>query len=814
MNRFQWIISKRLFFLAGVLLLMCLPSIALAETDSAQADVIPWSGYWWPENGGGLATGIGYRGHPAPIEKYELFTKGSYPGPASQWYLEHDYDPDAPPWYGLCEAWASASVYEPIEFYPSVIENVIFRVGDKKGLITACHQHDLRIRANAHSPEVFHLWLLQYIKDQGRAIHADLDPGEEVWNYPIYQYKMDTVRNGDSLDVTCQIEYADDLVEPDFQGTRPLTEIYTYRLLLSNDEIAGGEWTGASRVNHPEQLALPIEPYTANPYLDYRVIRQIAESRDDELESDGPSELNPGRYNLILLNPDQYLIPGDIGDQIILTVEKLDEYAGAIALNVHDADGNLTLSTYLTSAQEDVRFVSENPPYLLTFSRESYEGGGIYYMMYELKKSFEYTNMNLQKGYGWGGFAITNPRETEFGKIYLVGYTSDGLPMETYAGPLTLSPFEKRIFMISDFKIRNIEKNELSGIKILAPSPVQVLNLSGMANRNMSCYTSREGSQQVIPDLTSVWNMSKSITWGIYNPNMETAAVHMELFSREGERSDVAEIDLQFNKMVHYSGSSNPFGAYQDESWALIQQPPDGFPLKGYVQWTAGGIAQSEHLSPLSPGHDFFIPHVADTSFWRLTLTVINLEDGPNPIILRLTDGGTAGETRIELNPKEKREIRVKEYFPEMDETRFNKSSLFIQGVGRIAGFYTFDTDGDYAHFPLLNRGDIHSELVLPHIASNEYWWTAVNLFNPGEEAAIYRILPYDYQGRLMTSYLLENQHLDPEQKSVFMISELFGPEISEISFIKIQVQSGPGLAGVYAYGNMDCTMLSGKIFD
>ena len=193
MNRIN--LYKRLSIaclLAALFFGVCLlPSGVSADTDFAEADFIPWSGWWWPSKFGGLATGADYNGHPAPLEKYDLLTTGSYPAAATLYYLDTEYDPDALSWSGLCHAYAAAAVYERIEFYPSSYENIIFNVGDKKGLITACHTFDQRLYGNPEDPADFHYWLLHYIKDRGGILlRRARSQCEEVWNYPVFRYEM------------------------------------------------------------------------------------------------------------------------------------------------------------------------------------------------------------------------------------------------------------------------------------------------------------------------------------------------------------------------------------------------------------------------------------------------------------------------------------------------------------------------------------------------------------------------------------------------------------------------------------------------
>ena len=799
-------ISLYLFIIAC----LCMPCPSRAATDSAEANFMPWSGWYWPTNSGGLATGIGYRGHPSPMEKYELLKEGSYPGQATQFEQTNYYNPDAPGWYGQCPFWASASVYEHIEFYPSSIENIIFYVGDKKGLLTACHQTDLDIRANSHPPEVFHWWLLHYIKDNGLDFHANLDSSGQVWHYPVYRYDMDTIDHGDSVDVTCQIWYVDDLVDPDIQGSVVLSKVYSYTLYKQEDEITGGEWTGASVVDHPQMLVIPLSPGTDNPYLDYDFILDIAASRDDYLESNEPVELNPGGYNLILINEDVYAIECDTGDYVVLSVEKIDDFEAGIQVLITDGADNQILSLTVDSREEMV-VPAESPPYTITLSRDDYGGGGVYRMEFDLKKSFEFANTKIQKGFDWGGFAITNTRDTVCGDVRVVGYREDGSPMETYIGPFSLSPGEKRAVLVSDLEVRNVERNDLFGIKILAPRTLGVVNLSGYFERNMSCYNGTEGnSRLIIPDTSSWWNFSRAVSWGIYNALTLDSSVHMSLFSGQGELIDVIESVIPANKANHYNGTSNPFDGDADGGWVLAESD-NGFPLKGYVEWLEDGISKAEALYPLRPGIRFFVPHVEETVSWGMKVTLINVEDAENQVTFRLVAGGTIDELQVTLTAREKMVRSISELFPAVDGHDLNASALLIHAGHDIAGFYTFETPNDDIYFPLLDREDIHRELLLPHVASDRYWWTGINLFNPFGLPVQYFILPYDGQGNLMNEHLV-GRVIQSHQKDVFTVESLFGPATVDVSFLKFQIISGMGLAGVFGYGNSDYTMLSGGV--
>ena len=54
----------------------------------------------------------------------------------------------------------------------------------------------------------------------------------------------------------------------------------------------------------------------------------------------------------------------------------------------------------------------------------------------------------------------------------------------------------------------------------------------------------------------------------------------------------------------------------------------------------------------------------------------------------------------------------ISELFPAVDSQDLNASALLIHAGHDIAGFYTFETSNDDMYFPLLDREDIHRELM------------------------------------------------------------------------------------------------------
>lgn len=782
-----------------------------ALTITAEAQFTPWSGYWWPDTTGGLATGIRYRGHPAPIEKYELLKNGSYPGPATQFELQQNYDPYALAWYGQCDAWASASVYEHINFYPSSVDNIIFYVGDKKGLLTACHQNPVSTRVNAYDPAVFHYWLLHYIKDNGVDFYADLDLGVPIWNYPIYKFEMEIDDLVDKMVVACWISYVDDEVDPDIQGSVVRKKYYTYELEKSGSDIVGGVWTGNSEYDHPQQLVLPITPGTVNPHLDYNFIRKLAASKDDYLESDQPVLLVPGGYNLILLNEDQYIIDAGRGDLLLFDFEKIDTIAEGIYISILDAEGKVAEEKTILS-KTSIRLVADNPPYTLSVQRNDYLGGGVYRLEFDHLRSFMYENLKIQKGFGWGGIAIVNPGTLTCDNVCITGYRQDGSPVQTYVGPFSILPGAKKVHLHSDFQDRSIEINDLYAIKISAPHELSVVNLSGYPNRNMSCFTASEGGNRlIIPDTAPSWSFSRFISWGIYNPASLPVSLALALYSKEGELRGSSDLVLDADKASHYQSVKPPFLVDLEGGWIQIDLSNQAS-VKSYVEWLTEGLNSAETLPGLVPGRNLFIPHIDSGIFWNTKITLINVSDVSNRTVLQMVNGHVLSELEIVLSPREKRVVNIADIFQETQNLILSQCGLFIRSEQDIAGMFAYETANDDIYYPLLSAEDADSDHILAHVASDGYWWTGVSLFNPFDEPVSYTVSGYDDQGQSVANSMFDRV-VEPYTKDVWTASSIFGHQSADISSLRIQVTSGPGIAGVFGYGNPDAGMLSGGVF-
>ncbi len=802
--------NRVLLFLLFILALFSSTNVIADE--AAQSDHIPWSGWWWPDNVGSLATGDDYRGSPAPLEKYDLVTSDEQQGPATTYYLTNRYDADAQTWEGLCDAWSAASILEDIDFAVSTISNLYFYIGDKKGLVTLAYERSFNtgVAQTSTSPLVFHKWLQNYIRDAGVPFYADLDCSTQSWNYPIFEYSMDITDMGDETYVSCTIWYADDGVDPDYSGTKVRTRAYEYTLYNDGTGYSGGEWGLDNTSNHPEILNRPAEAVAANPYLDYDTIKNIAESVDDAIESDLAVALNPGMYNLILMNKDQYIVDAEDSDTAYIEIERLDDTDEYINIEITDAAGDSIYTGTITETKS-IPLDYGTPPYDVVLSKDGYDNPGLYRIQYDVRKNFEFVRPKTQKGYGWGGYALVNTSEDTISDIIISGYTDDGTPLDSFIGPFSLNAGEKKVVLTSDFSYRNqIEKENFYGIKIQSPENLSIVNLSGSLDSHMALVSSQDlGTKLIIPAYPQSTDFSEIRNWGVYNPWVRSAQTTMTLYSESGDEEESVDVEISPIGINHYGNSDGPFESSTGNGWVSIESNKD---ISCYQEWLSSRSDFNDVLPGLIPGLLFYLPNISVSGGWDTTITLINTSENENQVSFQILNPEISETLLVRImQPFEKIEIDAADLFSGYSNQQVTASSLKITSDSQIAGYYTYTASGssEFMAIPLSAETDIKRQLTLPHVASGDGWWTGVNLFNPGSNNSVLNLLPYDSTGLLLEAKKVMIT-LEKNQKLTTLLSDIFDLESgSAIDYVRIEVEEGSAVFGTYGYGYTGMKMLA-----
>jgi hypothetical protein len=810
--RILWALALGLFWILPVFFP---PASAAAPYEAL---FVPWSGYWWPNARGGLGTGHDYRGTPAPLEKYHLLQSGVTTGTALQAYMSAYYDPSAPSWYGLCVEWARAASYENVNILPSSEDNVIFRIGDKKGLLTLAYNNALIRMGQGADPATFHFWLLDYIKDQKRSFVADLGTGEEVWSYPIYKYEMQTSRTGDKESVRVLVYYADYAV-PDYRGTTILTSVYTYDLTLDKDgAVTGGQWTGASVSNYPEIMHIPLAIGTGFPGLDYQEVKRLAHSKDDWLENgSNPVEIGPGTYNLILLDKDVYRIPANTGDTLSLRIEKQPGSLRNMEAVILSGSGQEVRREIIAdgSPLEDL-FIASDPPYTIELTQDDYTDPNIYLVQVDLKKSFNQWVPYILKAAGWSGFALTNPGNATVAGVALTTREANGAPIQTLLGPLSLGPGEKRVFFSSDLPPRLAEIHKTDGLVLSADGPVDLLNLMSEDNRRLTAFVQGDmrGSRLVIPDTAAPMTPGVRMFGGVRNESFDQeAGVSVRVYSADGRLLQEVARTIAAGGVFSIRSGEDPFYTMPRSGWIEVAGSGNQ-PLSGFQYTFDASGAEALFALPVG-GARKIVPHITEAGSWKTSVTLINPNDAENIVRLHALRAGAdgSGDLQIVLAPREKRVLELQDLFGRPVEDP-RHSIVEITGGLPLVGYYRYGTlsGKDFAIYPLLDERNFRGALNLPHYAGNDgYWWTGVVVCNPSPEYAVtVSMEPHDRSGNLMAGQIM-TVRLDAGAYDVFDVASRFGAAAPDIGSIRFRAQDAAGvIGGFYLYGNTGHDVLSG----
>ncbi len=786
---------------------------------SAQADATPWSGWWWPLTEGGMATGEGYRGRPAPLEKYLMLTEGTTRGPLITWYLDRYYDPDALGWEGLCPYFARAAVMEAYEILPSSEENLVVRVGDKKALLTLCHDHVLAQKAESgRDPANLHRWLLEYIGQQKRSFIADLVPTEEVWFFPIYAYDMQTQRvTAMTESVTTAIFYADDNVHPDYMGTRERKKTYTYTLSLdAAGNITGGWWTGRSETDHPAILILPISTTAKNPYLDCTEVRRMAQSADDflELPDNDPVSLDPGTYNLVLLDEDQYRIDGMAGDEFLMTIKKQDGSKEDMRVVVKDLSHQIVTSETIPGSSSMIhRVVMQDPPYFISLTQENYrQDPNIYTLTIDVSAPWRRPVPYIPKGGQWSGFALSNAGEETAEEVRLVTGQNDGSPLHTVFGPLDLLPGEKRSFFFDELSWRTHEYSATSSVTLISRHPVEMVNQFAFDEQAMAGFGGAPAvtDRLIIPDIYhEIMGGERYMRGAIKNESFFSSDLLVRLYTAAGILQNEISDQIPAGGELAIRPGTAPFYSAPDNGWmeivSISRRPVSGYQ---YIENRSGSrnTMESMFALPVTAGRKI-VPHVpAPTGRWRTSVTLVNPDDRYNPVTIHpaLAGSDDRWDMVIDLDPFEKRTIDVSDFGKIMGDPLY-RSFLEITAEYPLAGYYMYSppNGGDEAAYPLMTDDDFKNELVLAHHAhEGGRWWTGVGLLNPNAYPVEITMTPHDGSGELAADP--QTLVLSPGAYEVFTVRDRFEMAAADIAFMTFSPTDpvGASIGGFYLYGN------------
>ncbi len=289
------------------------PSLVLGDTYSvdffdfplaAELSVEPWSGYYWPEQKGGIS----YRWRSgesfdldlyskdivvndltisdierlSPAEKYDLFV-GNYDWPLTMRSLSQT-SPNEASWTGYCHGWAPASM-DYIEPKPIILENpdgvrIPFGSSDIKALLTY-YQADVVTSQNpGHpwraeqrvlggacgsgkpmdpacydtNPATFHLILSNMIGLRGEGFIMDVDSTYEKWNQPVFAYDSQIIAERQPSEYSSSRSVKEYIIENTVSWTVEIEPTYTPVLYTNGQSVKEQVYLYSIEVDEQEHI--------------------------------------------------------------------------------------------------------------------------------------------------------------------------------------------------------------------------------------------------------------------------------------------------------------------------------------------------------------------------------------------------------------------------------------------------------------------------------------------------------------------------------------------------------------------------------
>ena len=774
-----------------------------------EADYVPWSGYWWPFTQGGLVTGTGYRGHPAPLEKYDYVTTSAYSGPATRYGREHYYDKNALLWEGMCFCWAAASILEEEPVHKGIYEGTTFRVGDKKGLLTVAYDGTLYNRYYIDNPVDFHRVLEDFICYQKTPIIMDLGTSGEIWNYPVFKYEMGYTQDGNTRHYTTKIYYVSDAVRPDYVGARVYNSTYYYYFEIDGEgNITESGWEGDSIDHPPKKASEPFGTEPRNPGINYAQVKRIVTTDDDPYEENDTFQsaalLSSGGYTLLAIDSDYFKVALETGDKLNIRVTA--EGDEDISLRTYNPDGELIEET--PGSGEQVITADRTGDYFLEIvPLEPSEEPG-YELFLQQILSYQGIFPLNPSGLWCTGIALMSP-DNNIGRTIICVVDRDGFPQRSYT---TTSSEHHLLGMLEEFDlfpnkgyIRVDSDSQLWGLQAVMAMDELILG-ANLISEKSAC------AEVFFPhfDTTGGWQTY----FGLINLGDQTEKILRQSYGQDGQFLVSDTIELASGQKVE--NDAFYIGILKTDARSMSASTVSGREsLIGYIKFlNPSSGSKGRALVPLAMegAAELVAPHIASGGYWWTGIAVMNTGDNDSTVTFLAYDaeGNQIGASEHLMKAKQNFVHEASNIFPGTWPEEIASMKVLSHNGQPLTGFMLYgSTHGlQLAGLPILPA--FASPVYLSHVPCSGSWWTGIGLMNVSDVPADISFSLFNVDGNLLD---LKIRHLNPNQRLASTIKGLFGTDISESArYLKIESDSGQPLSGIYLIGTNDGFRLMGDV--
>ena len=742
-----------------------------------EADTKPWSGYWWPSTNGGMLTGIGYRGAPAPLDKLH----GISPLKADllkDWYALNFFKPDGEAWFGLCHAWSLAAIAEPEPTRGGVFQGVPLNVGDKKAFLTLAHAGDLCLKVNGADPLIFHQWILTFLRDQKKAFSANLQFQNEIWYFPIYKAAVTQTDHGSYSEFSTVVWYASDLVHPDFVGIKELSTVFTYRLSKQDGIFTKGVWTGESENHYPGELwstlqrqGPPVEGF------DLALIDRAVRTNTDDLT---PSELYPGAFSAFFDGVWQRPLGVQAGEWIELEFKLENQY---VELPVTIMDGNFTSTWEISWANPIIRYQTVNAYPVMQFRPDPSMTNSPFSMFFDVARDVSSALTRRDSTFSWAGFAgFVSLDAVDHGGLLTVR-RRDGRPLRSVPLSAPVGTKSSHLAMLPEYDSWVFGPAMHCDITSLGANAMVGLN-GNQRGMNPFIHNPRSGVQWVVGSLQ---NHGLATSFHVRNTESKPVSGSVKGWNEKGEVVFSQNVTLAPHELRYFAWGSYPMPSLRGGSLFSI----DFNDAKVFLEACFTSSRSTELVSGLPlGGREYFLSHYPNDGVWRTFLHLLNPNDQVEEVSLETLDG-----RRLQM-------------FSIPARTALDIDTSALQATGQtlrlvsdnsVGAYVRYQSPVDWAMMPLLSPSAARTEVLVPHVPTAP-WWTGVILDNPDSRECRVTLDYFDSSGSIVKT---EQRVLNGYEPWVFMASRF-----PDSGFLRIK--SSRNLGCSVLYGTDDLSGVTG----
>ena len=804
---------KIIYFILALLL----SPIPFSWCEVYQTTHVPWSGYWWPFNRGGLVTGSDYNGEPSPVCKYDYATQGRYLGDGYYYGLNYFYKKNALSWEGLCFSWAASSALEEEPEDIGAYGNEVFYVGDKKALLTAAYHKVLYMSYSVQTPDLFHEILYTFIANEQEIVVIDLHTGGEVWNFPIFKFETNYETDGDTRHYTTTVFYPLNNVAPDFVGSIIDSKTYYYYFTLgSNGEIVECGWEKDSYEDYPVKAYQLFSASSENNDIKLDIVKKIVASTDDSFEPNDSGEsaksVSNGTYRLICQDNDFYKIDLEKGDGATVEFNCDEEYS--LNFDLYNPAGEIVMQGTVPGKISLDESVERGQYLICVYSMEEES------IPYELTMDYRMSYLGILPvdflGSWVNGIALLNTDDFEdgIGRLIISSVDQDGSIQKSFtenasenkiAGALE---YQMGLISTDNGYIRIDSEKALKGLQVVTTGSERMIGGNLVQSSNLF------SNKVCFPVIGSEFQLTT--VFGLINIGTEVESVNVKSF------------DVNGDIFLEYTFEIAPGEKIEDGNFDVITKQTDAVSfatqsgrksLLGYIsmestKFNAKGMTLFSAGLEEQTDRTVIAPNVAVDSVWNTIVAVINVGEAETTVACKAydVDGMELGFKSVGLKPNQSLFGLLGSIFTGIEEK--NVSSVVFQADegGVLSGFsILFSATNDrIVGAPLSPK--IRGSIFIPHVAESSIWKTGMVVMNPEEVEQKLLFNLFDSEGGLIESKI---RAMAPFESYRTTLGKFFD-NVSAGSHVSIVADGDgiqeQGICGYYSIGRSDGIAIMGDI--